>query len=98
MTILIANRSTEQNQHIITLLEDLKDRVTEQDRQLISDLLAQVRYNVQLSVSFHTMYSDKCEVVDDFPEALRHWTLRTPSTTIHKRKSINPLKWAPTER
>ena len=67
--ILIANRSTEQNQDMIAMLKDLKDRVTEQDRQLISDLLAQVCYNIQSPAPFHAIYSDKCKVVDDVSES-----------------------------
>ena len=47
--ILTAKRSTDQNQSMIAMLEDLKGRVTEHDRQLISDLLAQVRHNTQFT-------------------------------------------------
>lgn len=54
---------------MIAMLEYLKDRVAEQDRQLISDLLARVRYNIQFPALFHAIYSDKRKVVDDVSEA-----------------------------
>ncbi|CAI6338157.1 unnamed protein product [Periconia digitata] len=43
--------STQQNQDMIAMLEDLKGRATEHDRELINDLLAQVSDNVSEAAS-----------------------------------------------
>ena len=63
---------------MIAMLEDLKGRVAEHDRQLISDLLTQVRYNIQLPAPFHAIQSDRRKVVNDVSKAASSLNLSDP--------------------
>jgi len=67
--VLTVGRATEQNEDMIDLLRNLKDRVIEQDRQQIENLLAQVRYPFHPSAPFYTIHSDRPKVVDDVSDA-----------------------------
>ncbi|KAK7177961.1 hypothetical protein PSPO01_15992 [Paraphaeosphaeria sporulosa] len=59
----------EQNQGMIVLLQDLKGRVAQHDRQHIEEVLAQVRYLARPSTPFHTIHSDEPKVANNAADA-----------------------------